>query len=172
MKHRTLVLSFLLAACAGAALAQTKISGTGKCGKADASNPIEVGDRAGHVLVVAKASCTWTTALEMAGLKSKTYTAAVARDVTGGRAQDRGYVVVTMDNGDKAFVRTQGTSTSKEGGAHSGEGTWSYAGGTGKLKGLKGKGTYKSSGASADEVEDQVEGDYTLPEAGAKAKKD
>jgi hypothetical protein len=172
MKRKTLVLSFLLAVSAGSALAQTKISGTGTCGKGDASNPVEVGDRAGHVLVLAKNSCTWTTPMEMAGLKSKTYTVAATSDVTGEKSQDRGYVVITMDNGDKAYVRFQGTGTAKEGGARSGEGTWSYAGGTGKLKGLKGKGTFKSSGASADSIEDQVEGEYTLPEAAAKAKKD
>ena len=56
-------------------------------------------------------------------------------------------------------------------GDRAGEGTWSFTGGTGKLKGLKGKGTFKSSGATADATEDQVEGEYTLPEAGAAAKK-
>jgi hypothetical protein len=172
MKRKTLVLSFLLTASAGAALAQTKISGAGTCGKADASNVVEVGDRSGHALVVSKNSCTWSTPMEMAGLKSKTYTVAATSDVTGEKSQERGYVVITMDNGDKAYVRFQGTGTTKEGGARSGEGTWSYTGGTGKLKGLKGKGTFKSSGASADSTEDQVEGEYTLPEAAAKAKKD
>jgi hypothetical protein len=171
MKHRTLVLTVLFTACAGAALAQTKISGTGTCGKADASHAIEAGDRAGHVLVVTQVSCTWSAPMEMAGLKSKTYKVAATSDSAGGHSQDRGYVVVVMDNGDKAYIRFQGTGTSKEGGAHSGEGTWSYTGGTGKLKGLKGKGTFKGSGASADVTEDQVEGEYTLPEAGAKAEK-
>jgi hypothetical protein len=172
MKHNTLVLCLLFTACAGAALAQTKISGTGNCGKADASHVVEVGDRAGHVLVLMKDSCTWTTPMEMAGLKSKTYTGAITSDVSSEKSQDRGYVVMTMDNGDKAYIRFQGTGTSKEGGVHSGEGTWTYTGGTGKLKGLKGKGTYKSTGASADATEDQVEGEYSLPEAGAKTKKD
>jgi hypothetical protein len=171
MKLKMLVLSFLFTACAGVALAQTKISGVGTCGKADAQHVIEAGDRAGHVLVAMQVSCTWTTAMEMAGLKSKTYTIAATSDSAGGTSQSRGYVVTTMDNGDKAYIRFQGTGTSKEGGAHTGEGTWSYTGGTGKLKGLKGKGTYKSSGASADATEDQVEGEYTLPEAGAAAKK-
>jgi hypothetical protein len=170
MKHKTLVVSILLAACAGSALAQTKISGTGKCAKAEASNAIEAGDRPGHMLVVSKNSCAWTAAMEMAGLKSMTYTAAVSSDITGGKSQDRGYVVMTMDNGDKAYVRFQGTGTSSPDGARSGEGTWSYTGGTGKLKGLKGKGTFKSSGSSADVTEDQVEGEYSLPEAAAKSK--
>jgi hypothetical protein len=41
----------------------------------------------------------------------------------------------------------------------SGEGTWSFAGGTGKLKG---KGTYRCEPAS-DNVDCDVEGEYTLP---------
>ena len=172
MKHKTFVLSFLFTACAGLALAQNKISATGACGKADATHAIEAGDRAGHVLVVTQISCTWSTPMEMAGLKSKSYTVAASADSAGGTSQSRGYVVTVMDNGDKAYIRFQGTGTSKEGGAHSGEGTWSYTGGTGKLKGLKGKGTYKSSGATADATEDQVEGEYTLPETGAAAKKE
>jgi hypothetical protein len=172
MKHKTMLLSFLLAASAATALAQTKISGTGKCGKADEQHAIEVGDRPGHVLVVVKFSCTWTTPIEMAGIKSKSYIGTVTSDASGEKSQERGYVVVTMDNGDKTYLRFQGAGTTKAGGAHSGEGTWSYTGGTGKLRGLKGKGTYKSSGATAEETEDQVEGDYTLPEpAAAKATK-
>ena len=43
----------------------------------------------------------------------------------------------------------------------SGQGTWSSAGGTGKLKGIKGKGTYKSQPAG-DNVDCDVEGEYTL----------
>ena len=172
MKSKTVVLSCLLTACAGMALAQTKISATGTCGKADATHAIEAGDRTGHVLVVTQISCTWTTPMEMAGLKSKSYTVAASADSAGGHSQDRGYVVTIMDNGDKAYIRFQGTGATKEGGAHTGAGTWSYTGGTGKLKGLKGKGTYKGSGATADTTEDQVEGEYTLPEAGAAAKKE
>jgi hypothetical protein len=171
MKSKTVVLSLLLTACAGVAMAQTKISGTGTCGKADATHAIEAGDRAGHMLVVAQVSCTWTTPMEMAGLKSTTYKVAASTDSAGGTSQSRGYVVTTMDNGDKAYIRFQGTGATKEGGAHTGAGTWSYTGGTGKLKGLKGKGTFKSSGATADATEDQVEGEYTLPEAAAAAKK-
>ena len=42
-----------------------------------------------------------------------------------------------MDNDDKYYICTQGTSTLKNQKYHTGEGSWSFAGGTGKLKGLK-----------------------------------
>lgn len=144
------------------ATAQNKISADGKCGKPDQVQSIEVGDRTGHALALVKFSCTWSTPIEMAGLQSKDYTSTVSSDVSGARTQDRGYVVITMDNGDKAFVRITGTGTTTKDGASTGEGTWSYTGGTGKLKGLTGKGTYKSTG-NADGGQDHVEGEYTVP---------
>jgi hypothetical protein len=158
-----------LVGCAGVAAAQTKISGTGKCGKPEAQHAVEVGDRPGHMLVVVKQSCTWTTPIEMEGVKAKSYTAAITSDATGQKAQDHGYVVVTMENGDKAFVRINaGTSMmGKNGQPESDEGTWSYTGGTGKFKGLKGKGTYKGK-MEADGFVDMIEGEYTLAAATAK----
>jgi hypothetical protein len=51
--------------------------------------------------------------------------------------------VDTTDNGDKSYLRTQGTFTTRDQKFESGEGTWNFTGGTGKLKGIKGKGTYK-----------------------------
>jgi len=162
MKYKSLGLTALLVALAGSALAQTQISGTAKCGKPDTSQPIQVGDQTGHMLAVEKGTCTWNVPLEMAGLKSTTYTVAEALDVNGARFQVRGYAVMSMDNGDKAYVRYQGAGTATQD-AGAGEGTWSYTGGTGKLKGLKGKGTYKTSGAASSGLESKVEGEYSLP---------
>jgi hypothetical protein len=159
-----------LLGCAGLAAAQAKVSGTGKCGKPEAQHAVEVGDRPGHMMVLLKESCSWTAPLEMEGVKAKSYIGAVSVDAMADKSQDRGYVTVTMENGDKAFVRITGMSKmGKNGEPESGEGTWQYTGGTGKFKGLKGKGTYKSK-ATADGVEDTVEGEYTLG-AAATAKK-
>jgi hypothetical protein len=144
------------------ATAQTKTVGDGKCAKPDQQQSLDVGDRAGHALAIARVSCTWTNPWEMAGLKTKDYAVTAVDDVSGAKVQERGYVVVTMDNGDKAFVRYSGTSTTAKDGSTAGDGTWSYTGGTGKLKGLTGKGTYKSAG-NADSATDHVEGDYMLP---------
>src|ERR1043166_8737297 len=102
---RRLVVFGLCLGAYAAASAQTKISGTGKCGKPDQQQAIEVGDRPGHVLAMVKQTCTWTTPIEMAGVKSKTYTAVITSDISGGKSTDRGYVIVVMENGDQAFVR-------------------------------------------------------------------
>jgi hypothetical protein len=115
------------------------------------------------VLAIVKQACTWTTPIEMAGVKAKSYTAVISSDASGGKSTDRGYVIVAMENGDQAFVRVNsGISVmAKDGSPLSDEGTWSYAGGTGKFKGLKGKGTYKGK-AAADGFEDQIEGEYMI----------
>src|ERR1035438_6519713 len=103
MKYKSLGFTVLFAAIAGAALAQTHISGTCKYGKADPSptQSIEVGDQPGHVLVIGKASCTWSVPVEMAGLKSTTANTAETVDVTVAKFADRGYGVISMENGDK-----------------------------------------------------------------------
>lgn len=160
-----LLLTIGLAGCAALGWSQTKISGAGKCDPPQAQQSIDAGDRAGHNLLLVKQSCTWTTPIEMEGLKSTTYVVSVMSDSSTTKAQDNGYVVMTMDNGDKAFVHFRGTSVPGK----SGEGTWSFTGGTGKLKGLAGKGTFKGDGQT-----DQVEGEYSIAApkpAAAKEKK-
>ena len=152
---------------AAMAAGQTKVSGTAKCDKPEAQHVLEVGDRAGHAVVLVKQSCTWTTPIEMEGVKGTTYTAVVTSDASGSKGQDRGYVVLMMANGDKAFVRFTGTSVSdKDGNPVSGEGTWSYTGGTGKLRGVTGKGTFKTKGG----VEDMIEGEYSITPPASKKK--
>jgi hypothetical protein len=152
-----------MAGCAVLASAQTKISGIGKCtSQPDVQQSADVGDRANHALSLVKQKCAWTTPIEMEGLKSTTYEVTVTSDSSGAKSQDRGYVIVVMDNGDKILVRFQGTGTTKDGKPDGGDGTWSYTGGTGKLKGITGKGTYKSA-TSGEAAEDHIEGEYTLP---------
>ena len=159
MKNTALTLIALLAA-AGVAAGQTKHSGEGKCKqKPEKEESLEVGDRANHVVSLTKQTCEWTTPMQIGDLKTKSYIVTGVSDRTGDTAQERGYVTVVMDNGDKAFLRYSGKGNYKDGKGTGGDGTWSYTGGTGKLRGITGKGTYKNTGGETD----QVEGEYTLP---------
>ena len=88
--------------------------------------------------------------------------------MNGAKFVDRGYVEISMENGDKIHVRFQGMGNMKR--RASREGTWSFTGGTGKLKGVKGKGTFKAF-ETADAGGFEMEGDYSLPEPGVKDKK-
>jgi len=49
----------------------------------------------------------------------------------------------------------------KDGNLESGKGTWGFTGGSGKLKGIKGKGTYTCA-PSGDGSSCNVEGEYQL----------
>ncbi len=81
--------------------------------------------------------------------------------------KDNGYSTTIMENGDKFTVHYLGCGhTTKDGGGVF-EGKWKFVSGTGKLKGLKGGGTYKGSGASDGSGVVEVEGEYAFKSAGA-----
>ncbi|HYY72632.1 MAG TPA: hypothetical protein VE778_03470, partial [Candidatus Bathyarchaeia archaeon] len=69
--------------------------------------------------------------------------------------------VTTMESGDKFFVRYQGTGTNKDGAPVEVKGNWGFSGGSGKLKGVKGKGTYACK-PEGDGLSCDVEGEYQL----------
>jgi hypothetical protein len=62
----------------------------------------------------------------------------------GGTSRFHAYYVDEMANGDKAYYRYQGTSTLNDGAPQTEQGTWTLTGGTGKLKGTKGKGRIRA----------------------------
>lgn len=156
------------------ATAQTKIGGKVHCNKADAENASEVGDKPGHVLMLRKVTCNWAEgSQEIAGLKTKTGVDVATTEINGTSMRDSGYHTATMDNGDKYTVRINGAGTMNKDNSGTFEGKWTFVSGTGKLKGIKGGGTYKGT-ANADGTADvNVEGDYTIaaaPAAPAKKK--
>ena len=163
MKMRfTASLVFFLAAVLGAS-AQTKISGTALCAKPDPMHMVEVGDSPGHAVSIAQSKCNWTKPMDIAGIQTKEDVDTGVDDVHGGKSRGHGYVVGTMSNGDKMYVHYHGSATLKDGAPDTAEGAWEFAGGTGKLKGIKGKGTYKGT-AGPDGITYEVEGEYTLPQ--------
>ena len=162
MKKKTSLTFLIVLSLATVALAQNNISGSSKCGKPDEQHILEVGDHPNHSLMIDRSKCTWTKPLEIAGTQDKEYVTTESDEIQGNRSRGHGYAVDTMTNGDRAFVRFEGSATSKDGVMQSVEGKWSYVGGTGKLKGLKGKGTYKCKGETEGSTCD-IEGEYALP---------
>ena len=163
MKIRFLLSLVLALALASAASAQTKISGTLQCTKPDPVHSLDAGDRDKHSMAVAKIQCTWTKPLEMGGSQTKDGTNIEFDDTTGTSTSIRGVHWGAMANGDKYFVRYQGTNKATEGSPMTASGTWSFTGGTGKLKGLTGKGTYKGKGNPDGSATFEIQGDYKLP---------
>lgn len=169
MKNTIVALLGLLALLVTAsAAAQNKMSGTLTCAKADPSYKVEAGDRSGHVYMLEKNSCAWTQAPEIGGDKGKDGYSITTTEITSTRGMTHGTHVTTMASGDKTFVAFHDEFALKDGKPADSTGHWTYTGGTGKLKGLKGKGTYKATPNADGTVTVAVEGEYELPAPAAK----
>ena len=164
MKAGVLAVTLPLVLLPGMVLAQTKISGSGRCGKADVEHSIPAPDRPNHTFGLSQGKCVWTKPWEIDGIKGKEGVATISEEMTGDSARAREFYVDTMENGDKAFYRYEATTTLKEGKPQSSQGRWTLVGGTGKLKGAQGKGTCKVLTFEADGgITFECEGEYTLP---------
>ncbi len=120
-------------------------------------------NRSGHSLAIAQVKCKWSKPWEMAGIQNKEGVSTAYNDVTGNRSRTHGYYVDTMANRDKAFYSYEGPVTLKDGAPQSAEAHWSLIGGTGKLKGIKGKGTCKGKARQDSGLTWECEGEYELP---------
>ena len=143
--------------------ARTKISGTLTCAKPDPKYTVDIGDRPGHVFVLAKSACSWTRPMQIEGVDTKDSHDVNVVEVDGANSNSDGYDVSNMANGDKVFIRFSGTDRSTKDGKPLSTGTWRYIGGTGKFKGIMGKGTYKGTPDASGNYVSEVDGDYTLP---------
>jgi hypothetical protein len=163
MRTRFALLALAAFVVAASASAETKISGELQC-KAEPPAPVAIPDKPNHVYAIVKAACTWTKPFDMGGSAVKDGTETISSEMWGEKGSDRGYFAGSTAGGDTYTVKFAGTSHSKDGKPAGNEGTWSFMGGTGKLKGLKGGGKYKSGPANADGTQTtQVDGEYSLP---------
>ena len=158
------LLVFVCPVTAIVATAQEKISGTIQCAKPDPQHVVPVEGMPGHSLVVQQSKCTSTKPMEIAGLQTKDGVATATADISPTTERDRGYYVTTMTNGDTwSASYSDTTHLKKDGSPEPGKGTWAFLGGTGKLKGIKGKGTYECKPLADDASSCDLEGEYTLP---------
>jgi hypothetical protein len=159
--RKTGVLVLVALSIAATAAAQSKLAGKVHCEKADPDSAIEVGDVPGHVLTARKSACTWTGG-EVAGLHVKEAHDAATGEVNGASAHDSGYHVATMENGDTYTVHFNGTAMMAQDGTGAITGKWTFVSGTGKLKGIKGAGTYKGKANADGSADVDVTGTYTI----------
>ena len=165
MRTRFVFIFLTATGLAAGATAQTKTNSTLQCAKADPVHMVEIGDRPGHAFIVAKAACTWPKPMEIGGSATKDGVSVGMEELNGGTSSGSGVHWSTMASGDKFFVRFQAKTTyDKDGKMQTSQGTWSYTGGTGKLKGIKGKGTYAGKGSPDGTASYEIEGEYTLPQ--------
>ena len=133
---------------------------SGKCAKADVQQSVPAGDQAGHVLPWPRGSAPLTG--NVGGAAGKEGTFSDHADVTATRVKTAGVFVETFDSGDKVFYNYQGTGTMKDGAFQTGTNKYQITGGTGKMKGIKGSGTCKLTGAADGGTDYSCTGEYTL----------
>lgn len=102
--------------------------------------------------------------MEIAGIQNKEGVGTAFAEIGGNASRGHYYFVDTMTNGGKAYWRQEFSLNLKDGVPQSADTKWTFVGGTGKLKGLKGKGTCKLTSAAADgSATWDCEGEYELP---------
>ena len=158
------ILSFLacLLAWGAQGMAQTKISGTMRCGRPDTEQQLEVGDNPGHVISINQTTCTWTKPLTIEGVQDTEGISSQISEVQANSFTSHGYFVDSMANGDKIFLRYQATVTLADGEVQGVQGKWTYAGGTGKFKGIQGDGAFSGTPGRGAASYD-FDGEYILP---------
>ena len=151
--------------------AQGKIDAQWKCDKAAVAHSIDVGDQAGHAYVVSQTKCSAAKG-EIGGTQEKEGTGTEFHDVMGNKISWHGIFVETLASGDKIHYSYKGTGTASGGQFASGNNSWTITGGTGKFKGVKGKGGCKGKGGPGGTATWDCEGTYqTAAAPPAKAKK-
>ena len=146
---------------AGLAAAQTPITGTTKCGKADIMQKVDIPDRPGHAYVISQVKCTDSKPFDFGAFKAKDGVSTITDEVTGDSSRTRGYYVETLSTGDKMHYSFEGTSTMKAGALVSSQIKWTILRGTGKAAGMKGSGSCKGTGTPDGGVNWECTGSYT-----------
>ena len=160
--HKILLWVCLLCLVAPLAVAKTKMSSTIKCAKPSLEQMVPAGDRPNHSFGVTQGSCTSSKPWTIAGVAGKEGVGTSSVETDGDVSKSHGVYVETMENGDKGYYTYEATSTTKDGQVQISGHKWQLEGGTGKLQGVKGKGTCKGSGTT-DSLTYECEGEYTQP---------
>jgi hypothetical protein len=135
------------------------ISGTVRCAKPDESHALDVPDRDGHSLIIARRKCTWSEPLVILGGKTKEGVWIAFQERMEGTLHPHSFEVDTMNDGEKITMQTMGIVDAEKG-PTSAKGRFSFMRGTGKYKGIKGGGTYAGQLDAEDVLILKLEGAY------------
>jgi hypothetical protein len=144
---------------AGGAANLIKVEGKVRCDKPDPEYSIDVPDRPGHALIIAKRKCNWTEPMLIMGAKTKDGVAVGYSEKSEGMLHISGFETDTLNNGEKITWKSMGQVLAEKGPATA-TGRWSLMRGTGKLKGIKGGGSYEEKVDADDVLVLELEGVY------------
>ena len=144
------------------AAAQT-VTVTIKCAKADKEFSIPVEDQPGHVFSISHTTCAYPKPGEIAGATTKEGADTIFTDIRGNRMQWHGVYIETMSNGEKLIYLHHGTGRMKNKAFAGGTDYWEVTRATGKMAGVRGKGTCKIVPEPDGSATDECTGEYTVP---------
>ncbi len=159
MKTRIGLVAFVIMAFAALGSAQTQIAGTVVCSGPEETHVMRLMDHPDHFFVMSQGKCNWTKPVDIEGDHTQSDVATITKEVRNSRAHLRGYVTETTANGAKFSYRIVGTQVLDHGKTVSEKGRWSIVSGTGKLKGIHGKGTYTGT-LQGNNMVFEFEGEY------------
>jgi hypothetical protein len=136
-----------------------KVEGKVRCDKPDPAYSIEVPDRPGHALTIAKRKCTWTEPMLFRGAKTNEGVAVSFAEKSEGMLHVNGFETDTLDDGEKLTWKSMGQVLAEKGPATA-TGRWSLMRGTGKFKGIIGGGSYEEKLDADDVLVLDMEGVY------------
>jgi mannose-6-phosphate isomerase-like protein (cupin superfamily) len=140
--------------------AGTWMSGTLVCDPPSQEHALPVEGRPHHSYVVNQTKCTWTKPWMIRGLASTKGVGTGTVDNHGMVSFSSGTYVDTMENGDKAYYDYSFKTKTKDGKAMISGHKWKLLGGTGTLKGAKGKGSCDATMQDDGTVLYQCQGKY------------
>src|SRR5208282_264582 len=135
------------------------VEGKVRCDKPDPAYSIEVPDRPGHALMIARRKCTWTEPMLIMGAKTKEGVAVGYAEKSEGMLHVSGFETDTLDDGEKLTWKSMGQVLAEKGPATA-TGRWSLMRGTGKFKGIRGGGSYEETLGADDVMVLELEGVY------------
>lgn len=163
---RKLATLCLVVFLAGAAAAQTKMSGSLTCAPSDPAHIIRVGDKPGHAYGLAQGSCEWTSPWEIAGEKATIGIGTQIQHIQGNTTRVWGTFVDTLTNGDKVSYSFQFALVQTPAGPRVDGHKWEIVGGTGKASGITGQGACTATPVGTDGTFNyKCNGQYTLPKS-------
>jgi hypothetical protein len=136
-----------------------KLAGKVRCDKPDPAHSIEVPDRPGHQLIIAKRKCTWTEPMAIMGTKTKDGVIVDFAEQKEGALSTNGFEVDTLNDGEKLTMHKDGQVFGEKGPATT-KGRWHFMRGTGRLRGIKGGGSYEGKLEEDDVLTVEFEGVY------------
>jgi hypothetical protein len=136
---------------------------TSVCGNSAVHQTVLINDDRQHSVSLDQRSCTSKAPIEISGLTGTDYISYGVDDVQNQQSVDRGYVVGTMKNGDRYFLKYEGTATMNGNIPEYLEGKWNFTGGSGRLQQLQGGRTYTARPTADGSMEFVIRGNYELP---------